>query len=111
MKSAGAWKLIPALAGGWLLIAAGCSKPSATPQAAPIPQVEVTKVARQDVPITQEWVANVDGFVNAQIQPQVSGYLLQQTYKEGSFVAKGQVLFEIDRRSFQATLEEAQAQV
>jgi membrane fusion protein (multidrug efflux system) len=93
------------------LLSVGCAKqPAAKGPAAP-PEVEVTQVVQKDVPISQEWVANVDGFVNAQIQPQVSGYLLTQNYKEGSFVQKGQVLFEIDPRPFQASLDQAQALV
>ena len=94
----------------WLLLAMGCSKPLAAPAAAPA-QVEVTPVLQKDVPIIQEWVASIDGFVNAQIQPQVSGYLLRQTYKEGSFVKKGQVLFEIDPRQSRASLEMAEGQL
>jgi membrane fusion protein (multidrug efflux system) len=66
-------------------------------------------VAQKDVPIYGEWVATLDGYVNAQIQPQVSGYLIKQNYKEGSFVRKGDVLFEIDPRPFQAVLDQANA--
>ncbi len=94
----------------WLLLAMGCSKPLAAPAAAPA-QVEVTPVLQKDVPIIQEWVATIDGFVNAQIQPQVSGYLLRQTYREGSYVKKGQILFEIDPRQWEASLEMAQGQL
>jgi membrane fusion protein (multidrug efflux system) len=93
-----------------LLLAVGCGKPAAV-AGPPAPQVEVTPVVQKDVPITREWVANLDGFVNAQIQPQVSGYLLRQTYKEGSFVKKGQVLFEIDPKPLQAALEQTQGQL
>lgn len=93
-----------------LLLATGCGKPVAAPNVPP-PQVEVTPVVQKDVPIIHEWVATVDGFVNAQIQPQVSGYLLRQTYREGSFVKKGQVLFEIDPRTSQVSLEQAQGQL
>ncbi len=92
---------------GFLLVT-GCGGPAAKPSIPP-PAVEVTPVLRKDVPIMQEWVANVDGFVNANIQPQVTGYLLRQTYKEGTFVKKGQVLFEIDPLPLQASLEQAQA--
>ena len=92
-----------------LLLATGCGKPAAP--APPPPLVDVAPVIQKDVPVTREWVANVDGFVNAQIQPQVSGYLLRQTYREGSFVKKGQVLFEIDSKPLQATLEQAQGQL
>jgi membrane fusion protein (multidrug efflux system) len=63
------------------------------------------------VPIYGEWVGNLDGFVNAQIQPQVSGYLIRQDYHEGQQVHKGQVLFDIDERSFQASLDQAQGQL
>ncbi len=72
----------------------------------PLP-VQVSTAARQDVPIIGQWVATTDGFINAQIQPQVSGYLIRQDYKEGSEVHKGQVLFEIDPRPFQAVLDQA----
>lgn len=89
---------------------AGCSR--ATPVHAPRPlAVPVVKVLQQDVPIQGEWVATLDGYVNAQIQPQVSGYIIKQDYREGSFVHKGQVLFEIDPRPFQAALDMAKAQL
>jgi RND family efflux transporter MFP subunit len=100
---------MPLVAAVAFLLATGCDKPAATH--IPPPLVEVTPVLQKDVPITQEWVANVDGFVNAQVQPQVSGYLLRQNYKEGTFVKKGEVLFEIDTRMFHASLEQAQAQL
>ena len=76
----------------------------------PLP-VQVSKAVQQDIPLTGEWVATTDGFVNAQIQPQVSGYLIRQDYKEGSEVHKGQVLFEIDPRPFQAILDQGNASV
>jgi membrane fusion protein (multidrug efflux system) len=68
-------------------------------------------VVQQDVRIHSEWVATLDGYVNAQIQPQVAGYLVKQDYREGSLVNKGEVLFEIDPRPFQAALDLAQAQL
>ncbi len=74
-------------------------------------EVGVVSVTQQDVPVTGDWVATLDGFVNAQIQPQVSGYLIRQDYKEGSFVHKGQVLFEIDPRPFQAVVDQAKGQL
>ncbi len=74
----------------------------------PLP-VQVSTATQQDVPLTGEWVATTDGFVNAQIQPQVSGYLIRQDYKEGSEVHKGQILFEIDPRPLQAVLDQANA--
>jgi membrane fusion protein (multidrug efflux system) len=73
--------------------------------------VEVASVVQKDVPIYGEWVATLDGYVNAQIQPQVTGYIVDQTYKEGSFVRKGQILFQIDTRPFQALLDQAKAQL
>ncbi|MGA8938540.1 MAG: efflux RND transporter periplasmic adaptor subunit [Acidobacteriaceae bacterium] len=76
----------------------------------PVP-VLVSQATKQDVPETGQWVATTDGFVNAQIQPQVSGYLIRQDYKEGSEVSKGQVLFEIDPRPLQAVLDQAKASV
>jgi RND family efflux transporter MFP subunit len=89
---------------------AGCQNQNA---AAPVPppEVEVAAVVQKSVPIYGEWVATLDGYVNAQIQPQVSGYIIQQSYKEGSFVRKGQTLFRIDPRPFQAILDQAKAQL
>jgi membrane fusion protein (multidrug efflux system) len=87
----------------------GCGKrKEATPQA---PPVEVAEVVQKDVPVIIEWVAATDGSVNASIRPQVSGYLIKQNYMEGDFVRKGQVLFQIDPRMFQAALEQAQGQL
>ena len=63
---------------------------------------------QQDVPVHREWVATLDGYVNADIRPQVSGYIISQNYKEGAAVRKGQVLFEIDPRPFQAALNPRQ---
>ena len=73
--------------------------------------VEVAPVAEQNVPIYSEWIGTLYGYVNAQIQPQVTGYLIRQDYREGSFVHKDDVLFEIDPRPFQAVLDQAQAQL
>ena len=64
-------------------------------------------VETRDVPMYGEWVATLDGYVNAEIRPQVAGYIIKQNYAEGSLVRKGQVLFEIDPRPFQATLDRA----
>ena len=73
--------------------------------------VSVARVQQQDVPLTGDWVGILDGYVNAQIQPQVSGYLIRQDYREGSQVSKGQLLFEIDPRPFQAVVDQAQGQL
>jgi len=90
----------------------GCEKKSAAPAGPPPPApVTVVDVVPSDVPIASEWVGTLDGFVNAQIQPQASGYLVRQNYKEGSQVAKGQVLFEIDPRPFQAALDQTEGQL
>src|SRR5271166_912908 len=84
----------------------GCGR---TKAAFKLPDTEVLVAApvQQDVPVHSEWVATLDGYVNAEIRPQVSGYIIRQAYKEGSVVRKGQVLFEIDPRPFQATLDRA----
>jgi len=93
-----------------VVFVAGCGSPKgASPL--PSPEVEVASVVQKDVPIYSEWVATLDGYVNAQIQPQVTGYVIRQTYKEGSFVRKGQILFQIDPRPFQALLDQANAQL
>jgi len=73
----------------------------------PPPDVEVTQAEAHDVPIVREWIGTLDGRVNAEIRAQVSGYLLRQDYREGSFVRKGQLLFEIDPRPFEAALNQA----
>lgn len=92
------------------LLVVGCQR-SEAPATAPPPRVEVAPVQQQDVPIYREWVATLDGYVNAQIQPQVTGYLLSQNFREGSFVQKDEVLFEIDPRPLQAILDQAKAQL
>ena len=85
-------------------------KPQVAASGPPTP-VGVVKAIQMDVPLHAEWVATLDGYVNAQIQAQVSGYLIRQNYKEGSFVHKGDVLFEIDPRPFQAVLDQAKGQL
>ncbi len=77
----------------------------------PALSVQVVKALQQDVPAYGDWVATLDGYVNAQIQPQVTGYLIKQLYREGSYVHKGDVLFQIDPQTFQATLDQARAQL
>ena len=92
-----------------LFAAARSNKPA---QAAPRPlDVEVVQVKQEDVPVYSEWIGTTEGLVNADIKAQVTGYLLRQDYKEGSFVKKGQLLFEIDPRPFQAALDQANGQV
>ena len=82
-----------------------------TPQAAPRPIVEVAPVEEKDVPVFGEWIGTLAGQVNADIKAQVVGYLLRRDYQEGSYVEKGQLLFEIDSRPFQATLDQAKGQL
>ncbi len=98
------------LLGCFLLSLGGCSRGKATSAPAP-PVVEVATVVQRDTPIYSEWVATLDGYVNAQIQPRVSGYIIRQNYKEGSVVRRGEVLFEIDPRPFKAALDQAKAQL
>ena len=81
-------------------------------KAAPRPlDVEVVQVKQDDVPLYSEWIGTTEGIVNADIKGQVTGYLLRQDYKEGSFVKKGELLFEIDPRPFQAVLDQANGQL
>lgn len=75
------------------------------------PDVQVASVEQRDLPIEREWVGTLDGMVNAAIKAQVTGYLLRQNYTEGSFVRKGQMLFEIDPRPFQAAVDQAAGQL
>ena len=88
----------------------GCSKKEATAAAAP-PEVEVAGVVQQDVPLYTECISTLDGYVNAEIRPQVSGYLMKQNYQEGTVVHKGETLFEVDPRPFEAALEQAKGQL
>jgi RND family efflux transporter MFP subunit len=90
-----------------LFAVTGCSKQKVI-AAAPV-DVEVVQVEQRDVPIYKEWIGTLDGMVNAEIKAQVSGYLLSKKYLEGSFVKKGQLLFEIDPRPLQAVLDQARA--
>jgi RND family efflux transporter MFP subunit len=95
-----------------LVSALGCSDGKVRAAAPPPPAaVEVAQVIQKDVPVQGEWVGTLVGYVNAQIQPQVSGYLIRQDYHEGAFVRKGQLLFEIDPRPFQAVLDQAKGQL
>src|SRR5215471_2038988 len=89
-----------------LFHAAGCSRTKATNDPPPI-EVEVIAVEQKDVPIYSEWIGTLDGLVNAEIKAQVQGYLLSMNYTEGSLVRKGQLLFQIDARPFQTTLDQA----
>jgi RND family efflux transporter MFP subunit len=102
-----------ALVGSLILLnAVGCTNSkvqAASPP--PPPLVEVASAIQKNVPVEGEWVGTLEGYVNAQISPQVSGYLIHQSYHEGSLVKKGQVLFEIDARPYQAVLDQANGQL
>jgi len=95
-----------------LLNALGCSNGNVRAAAPPPPPlVEVAPVIQKDVPVQGEWIGTLEGYVNAQISPQVNGYLIRQDYHEGALVKQGQVLFEIDPRPFQAMLDQAKGQL
>jgi membrane fusion protein, multidrug efflux system len=92
-------------------LTSGCSKKAAPAGPPPAMPVTVVEVKPTEVPITGEWVGTLDGYVNAQIQPQANGYLIKQNFREGAQVTEGQVLFEIDPRPFQAALDQAKGQL
>jgi RND family efflux transporter MFP subunit len=94
-----------------LLTVTSCSNQTSGATTPPPISVEVVEVQQRDVPIYSEWIGTLDGFVNADIKAQVTGYLLEQSYQEGSFVRKGQLLFQIDPRPFQAALDLAKGQL
>jgi membrane fusion protein, multidrug efflux system len=93
-----------------LFLLPGCKKGQGRETQLP-PTVEVTEVIQKDVPVYSEWTASTDGFVNATIRAQLQGYLIKQNYREGDFIKKGQVLFEIDPRPFDAVLAQAKGQL
>jgi membrane fusion protein (multidrug efflux system) len=93
----------------FLLVSRG--RTAAGEAAASAPDVEVANVEQRDLPVYREWIGTLDGLVNAAIRSQVTGYLLTQNYSEGSFVKKGQLLFEIDPRSLQAAVDQAKGQL
>ena len=95
-----------------LVAATACERKAATVNAQSKPlEVLVADVQQKDVPVFREWIGTVDGFVNAEIKAQVSGYLVKQEYTEGSFVKAGQLLFQIDPRPFQAELDQAEGRL
>jgi RND family efflux transporter MFP subunit len=93
------------------IFVSACDRRQDAPPPASPPVVQVAPVIQKDVPIYGSWPATLDGYVNAQIQPEVTGYLIRQDYHEGTYVQKNQILFEIDPRPFQAVLDQAKAQV
>lgn len=94
-----------------VLLATACGHSTKVAAAGKPFQVLVADVEQKDVPLYREWIGTVDGFVNAQIKAQVSGYLVKQAYTEGSFVRQGQLLFQIDPRPFQADLDQAEGRL
>ena len=105
-----AWASAVALAAVLLFFASHSgAKPSVEKPAPPV--VEIAPVEQRDVPVYGEWIGTLAGQVNANVKAQVSGYLLSQNYKEGSFVKKGDLLFEIDPRPFQAALDQSKGQL
>jgi RND family efflux transporter MFP subunit len=104
--------LLPTLVvlAAWLFTA-GCSATASAPGGFPPAAVEVVPVEQKDMPTYREWIGTLDGYVNAPIKAQVNGYLLRQNYIEGSFVVKGQLLFEIDPRPFQAAVDQSEGQL
>jgi len=88
-----------------------CKGETSSAPPSPLPQVEVADVIQKDVPIHSEWVGTTDGYVNAVIRAQVTGYLLKRPYTEGSFVKKGALLFELDPSKFRASLDQAQGEL
>jgi RND family efflux transporter MFP subunit len=93
------------------LLTAGCTRATSAAGSPRPPEVQVAVVDQRDVPIYHEWIGTLDGLVNAAIKAEVTGYLLSQNYIEGSFVRKGQLLFQIDPRPFDAALAQAQGQL
>src|SRR5437763_5863075 len=89
----------------------GCRRTSALQPPPSPPQVSVITVQPERVALTNEWIATLDGYVNAQIRPQVSGYLVKRAYAEGAVVRKGQLLFAIDSRPFETALARAKARL
>jgi len=99
------------LLGAGSLSIIGCARTMTGTGTQPPPEVEIASVEQKDIPIEREWIGTLDGMVNAAIKAEVTGYLLRQNYMEGSFVRKGQLLFEIDPRPFQAAVDQAKGQL
>ena len=99
------------LAGTALVGTVGCTSKTSASSTPPPQDVEVAVVQQKDIPIEREWIGTLDGMVNAAVKAQVVGNLLTQNYPEGSFVRKGQLLFEIDARPLQAAADQAEGQL
>ena len=113
MNSSGRRTLVVAVILGVIAVAviALILRPKPAASAGPPPEVMVTPVQQKDVAIYSEWIGTLDGLVNADVKAQVTGYLQEQNYQEGAFVQKGQLLFQIDPRPFQAVLDQAEGQL
>src|SRR5215471_6052021 len=96
-----------AVAAATLILHSGCAHSTNATAPPPPLEVSVVDVRQADVPVYKEWIGTLDGYVNADIKAEISGYLTQQDYTEGTFVKKGQLLFQIDPRPYQATLDQA----
>jgi len=112
------WKYRFWIGGGFCLVIIGLiigamrpKQVSGASTPGPVPVVEVVTVEQRDVPVYGEWIGTLDGLVNADVRAQVTGYLQQQSYQEGAFVKKGQLLFQIDPRPFQAAVDQAEGQL
>jgi RND family efflux transporter MFP subunit len=103
------YSFLASIAVAWAFASAGCRSSAPVAPPPPVPQVEVVKVIQKDVRLYSEWVGTTEGFVNAQIYPKISGYLLKQDYQDGDHVRVGQALFEIDSREYQAAYDQAVA--
>jgi membrane fusion protein (multidrug efflux system) len=106
-------KRVPILIGALAVVLTafpGCQREEVAKEVPP-PEVLVTDAATRDVPVYREWIGTLDGSENAQIRARVTGYLLKRSYNEGSLVKKGDLLFEIDPRPFEAALAEAKSQL
>jgi membrane fusion protein, multidrug efflux system len=99
------------LIAGLVAVAAGCRDATPAAEPPPAPAVKVAPVLAQDVPISSEWVGTLVGYIDAQIRARVSGHLVSQNYKEGSLVAAGDLLFQVDPRPFQTAVDQADAKL
>lgn len=96
-----------------LLASSGCSKKSTQaagpPQFAPL--VTVAQATAHDVPVYLEEIGRSGAFESVTVTPQISGRITERHFQDGAELEKGQLLFTIDPRPFQAQLDSAQAQL
>jgi len=104
-------RAVAALAATLSILGVACTKQTEAAKAPDQMVVDVARVEQRDVPIYSEWIGTMEGYVNADIKAQVAGYLQRQDYVEGSLVRQGQLLFQIDPRPFQASVDQAQGQL